>query len=190
MEIWPKSESNNHEIQMFYIIIWGNFSDFASSYGKDFVSVSDYTKAIWNLTLSLYHFREHSADQKSVDEIIKDCPAYAELRDVATAAKHTEISKSKSTIRSITLSPVAQIYSDPLNETARVQITNPLTGSKKSLEQVIISVIEYWIDELNRRHNNNLSVEKILNSLLDSGQIKSDHPLFALPKKSPIDSES
>lgn len=105
---------------------------------------------------ALYHFREHipASHQKSRTEISRTCPDYNLLGDIVNAAKHRKITRGSPTIVSadeIYEEVVSTEYIDdkgPYRHVEKVVTVKFLDGSTRDLYDILVNVLNMWIDDL------------------------------------------
>ncbi len=119
-------------------------------------SSNDLRTAI-NLSTALYHFREHipTKIKKSRNEYVKICPDYNLLGDVVNASKHKTLDRHNPQISdasNIYEQVVSTEYKDKegvYNYIEKTVIAELNNGEQRDLHEIIINVMNLWIQELN-----------------------------------------
>ncbi len=142
----------------FYENLAGSYTAYLEVRNNESYGMSKDLRAGISAATALYHAREHlpKQNQKTRQQIAKECPEYGLLGDITNVAKHKRVDRNNPQITSaeqIAEVLVSTLYEDEegLYQDVYKEVTLILDdGTRHYLSDLLTEVINYWGDEFVR----------------------------------------
>ena len=147
---------------MFYNNVVAAYGAYVTSRDSDLSGRSSHTRTAIDAATALFHFREHlpEAHAKTRAEVAAECPDYRLVADVVNAAKHHVLTRTTSeglplvtSAKDIEEIIVCTEYEDDegtYTDARTVVIVNCSDNVRRSLDNALTAVLNYWGGELKR----------------------------------------
>lgn len=137
--------------------ILASYKDYCKIKNSHKLGLSNDLRTAINLATSLYHLREHipAEIRKKRDEYSKACNDYNLLGDIVNASKHGILTHGNPQIKDVNNiyeSAIFTEYKDSIGEYQHIEksvFVKLDNGSERDLHEIIINVMNMWINEFN-----------------------------------------
>ncbi len=136
--------------------VLANYKDFRKQIKSRVYGLDSDVRLALNVASPLYHMREHipKNHRKSRSEISKECPEYDLLGDIVNASKHKELNQNKPKLKKASAIKETLVSTEYEDEEGKFHDIEKKvyaildSGEEIDLQKILLTVINFWIDEL------------------------------------------